>query len=67
MSNDYTATLPLPDGAMAQHGVLSVAYFDPDGNTKYGFSTQGDAPLSSLLGLLELVKAHLLVDEGHGS
>ena len=63
---DYTLTLPLPADVVPQHAVGVVAFFDAEGTTRYGFVLRGDAPLSSVLGLLEIVKQHVLREEGLG-
>lgn len=66
-SQEYTVTLPLPEGAVVQSAVLVVGFFDGEGDTQYGFRAQGEASLANVLGLLELAKAHMLVDDGPGS
>ena len=62
--NHFTVDLPLPDGAVAQAGILVVAYFDTEGDTCYGFVTKGESSVSNILGVLELAKAHILKDDG---
>jgi hypothetical protein len=61
---DYTVGLPLPEGAVVQSGILVVGFFNAEGDTQYGFRTTGEASLATVLGLLELAKAHLLADDG---
>lgn len=56
----YTLEVQLPLDAVPQHGLAVAAFFDPEGNTKYALTLQGDSSLSSILGLLELVKARVL-------
>jgi hypothetical protein len=56
----YTLTVDLPAGAVAQHGLAIASFFDAEGNTRYGLTLEGDAALTSILGLLELVKARVL-------
>lgn len=56
---DHILVLPLPEGAVPQHSIAVLAFFDTAGNTRYTFSLSGDASLSSILGLIELVKAHV--------
>lgn len=62
MSEDvaFVMTLPLPGDAVPQHGLAVVAFFDAEGNTCYRFVLEGDAPLSSILGIIELVRAQVL-------
>lgn len=57
--DSYSLELGLPPGAVAQHGLLVVAFFDAEGETRYGFLIDGTAPLSAVVGLLEVVKAHV--------
>ena len=56
----YELYVNLPEGAVPQHGAMVVSYFDAEGTTCYGLSMEGEASLSSILGLLELIKARVL-------
>jgi hypothetical protein len=56
----YALVIGLPAGAVPQHGVTIVSYFNAEGTTCYGLALEGDASLSSILGLLELIKARVL-------
>jgi hypothetical protein len=49
----------LPEGAIANCAVIAVSYLDADGEMRYGVETQGDVPVSTSIGLLELVKMDL--------
>lgn len=64
MSDDpvlsYPLSVDLPAGAMPQHALGIVAFFDERGETRYSFTLEGSSSLSSILGLLELVKARVL-------
>lgn len=53
-------TLELPDGSVVQHSVFIVAYFDTEGQERYGFSTDGETSISATLGVIELAKGHML-------
>lgn len=59
-TQDWGISIELPASVVPQHGIAVVAFFDEDGDTCYAFRGEGDAPLSSVLGLLELAKHHLL-------
>lgn len=56
----YESDLPMPAGSVVQNSVMVVAYFDAEGQTRYGYRMKGDSTLSNVLGLLELAKADLL-------
>lgn len=56
----YVSALPLPEGAVAQHSIMIVAYFTEDGMLRYGFRTQGETSTAGLLGLIEMVKFDLM-------
>lgn len=56
----YALEVDLPVGAVAQHGLAIASFFDAEGQTRYALTLEGDASLSSILGLLELVKARIL-------
>jgi hypothetical protein len=58
--NTYASVLEVPPGAVVQHSVHVIAYFDEGGQTKYGFALRGEATVSSAIGLLEIVKQHML-------
>lgn len=49
----------LPAGAMLHAAVTVVGYFGDDGLLMYAVRAQGDVPLSTTLGLLELAKHDL--------
>lgn len=59
-AQDYAITIPLPAGVVPQHSVAVVAFFDGEGETRYAFRLEGEASLSSVLGLLEIVKQHVI-------
>ena len=56
--------VPLPVDAVAYSQVCVTGYFDKDGSSHYCVSTGGEAPASTLLGLLALAQ-HDLIQEAH--
>lgn len=48
----------LPEGTVPMFGVRILAYYDEDGQMAYKFSSEetGNTPITSLIGLLEMVK-----------
>lgn len=56
----YALDVELPEGAVPQHGIAIAAWFNGEGETRYGVTMEGEASLSGILGLLEIVKARLL-------
>ena len=57
---EFTASIPLPDGAIIQNSLLLVCYYDSQGASRYGWSTRGEASGAHVLGMLEIVKAGFL-------
>jgi hypothetical protein len=62
----YISEVELPDEAVVQHSIMVVSYYDADAHTKYGFSLHGETTLAAALGLLDIVKAHL-IESSYGS
>lgn len=56
----YSVSVNVPPEAMPQHALAIVSYFNAEGETCYGLALEGSSSLSSILGLLELVKARVL-------
>lgn len=54
------ARLDLPGGAIVQNSIFVVAYYDHEGNCRYGFRFSGESSLAQGLGILEIVKAHMI-------
>ena len=50
----------LEDGELPICGMRLMQYIDEDGKVKYRFRWAGDAAITEVIGLLELVKAHML-------
>lgn len=63
MSNQIDHHIDLPDGAVPLAAVELVEYLDPDsGERVYGFRHVGSSAVSTVLGLIELMKRKLLAD-----
>lgn len=61
LNDGQLATLvDLPEGAIPLGVVEVVSYLDDDGDTCYGFRWPASMSYSNVLGLLELVKSHVL-------
>jgi hypothetical protein len=52
----------MPEGSMPVQVVEVCSYIDPDGNNMWGYRLRGETPLSTTLGLLEMLKFDLLAD-----
>lgn len=58
--NVHIITCDLPEDAIVEHALGVASYFDTEGKLMYSLTMQGDAHVTQLLGLLELVKARVL-------
>lgn len=58
MSELFTTSVELPDGAVVEHTVTIVSYLVEDGQ-RYVVATTGGANVASVLGVMELAKLSL--------
>lgn len=68
---DWAAKLfhDIPEGAVITDAIAIIGYselpeHDEDNGSRYGYNVSSDAPISTNIGLLELVKADLLDARG---
>lgn len=54
----------LPPNAVAYTQVCVTGYLDHDGTTHYCITTSGEAPVSTIIGLLHLAE-HDLIHDAH--
>ena len=64
LDNAYADLLPEDEQVLPNFGVRLVAFYDTDGNLRHDFSIDrfdnaADAPVSMLLGVLELLKIRI--------
>lgn len=52
--------IELPDGAIRSHALTVVSYLTPGGGSAYAVHTEGDAPMTSYLGLLIVAQQEIL-------
>ena len=55
-------SMGLDEGAVVNHTIFIVSYFDAEGQERYAYHTQGDSSVSAILGLVELVKGRMLAE-----
>lgn len=61
--NDPIKTnIEIPENAMPEQVLEIVAFIDGEGKRRWDFRCQGDVPVSSTLGLLEIVKHYMMMD-----
>lgn len=49
----------LPEGAVVEHSIVVVSYFDAEGEMGFYGGTAGEAHVTTLLGLLEWAKIQI--------
>jgi hypothetical protein len=61
-STTVQSSVSVPGDVIVEGTMLVVSYFAPDGTQRYAWKSAGEFSLAQGLGLLEIVKAHMMAE-----